>query len=325
VALEYQAVTLYQKAGSPEYTEKLKAEVEAFQNRYKGYAPAKRLPVLSMSATYEEFSEQFSRERIPLGYALWTKKPVALPLKQFDLLSVYFGNPKGKIPIFQNLLYAAGREGMDIRIVPRLENSCFDLASDAHVLSEQIEQTLILENDTHSLVALWKFLFTEVTKRRVYLQEYCLEHGLEEKNADIRKYTYTHMAQNTTPMLVLIESLVDFASKLDPASALVFEKLFRVCRKCNIYFIAGLEPDDEQKDEETLILGSFTSEGCVLFSGGQLDRQTIYSFDEKEIKNSRGYAYNCCHMRYGDKVYPLLMPCGAMEEQEADEDDVSIF
>lgn len=323
--LEFQAATIYSEIGTATYLERMKTDIDVLVKKYKSSPIAKRLPVLSPAATYEDFSSQFSRGRIPLGYDLRTKKPIALPLKQFNGLSIYFGNPNGKIPILENLLFAAKREMMDIQIVPQTESSVFDISSEHHIANEHLLQLKLLQCNRPSLVALWKNLFAEITIRRKILNDYCTLHHLDEKQKDIVKYSHNYMAEHSTPLLILIENLVDFASHIDPASALVYDKLFRVCHKCNIYFVAGIEPEDDKRDGEALIFSSFTSSGSILFSGGQLDKQSLHMFSEDELKGGQIFAYNLCWMKYRDNVHPLLMPCGILEDQAEDEDDASIF
>ncbi|MBS7365894.1 MAG: type VII secretion protein EssC, partial [Oscillospiraceae bacterium] len=93
--LEFQAAMFKPEEDSARRIKLLKMFADNIANAYVGSSSALRLPTLSETQTYEEFSQQFDEARFPLGYSLKDAKPVALPFRQFSSMSLYFGNPAG--------------------------------------------------------------------------------------------------------------------------------------------------------------------------------------------------------------------------------------
>lgn len=59
---------------------------------------------------------------------------MALPLKQFSPLILYFGNPDSVIPVLRNFIFAGKREDAMIVFMKHPDESCFDdLGVDAAV------------------------------------------------------------------------------------------------------------------------------------------------------------------------------------------------
>jgi len=105
-------------------------KVAEIAERYGGQADAQRLAVADSEAEYRDFALQFSKGRIPLGFSQVTGKPVVLPFKQLSALSLYFGQPKGKPIVLDNLLYILQREEAEIWIAKQNKDSLFDAGAE---------------------------------------------------------------------------------------------------------------------------------------------------------------------------------------------------
>lgn len=64
--------------------------------------------------------------RLPLGYEVKTSKPVALPLKQFNQLSLYFSEKASAALIFKNLITYAKKENMVVAFLKAAKESCLE-------------------------------------------------------------------------------------------------------------------------------------------------------------------------------------------------------
>lgn len=111
-ALEMQLMRFAPGLEQEERIQRLKAEVEALTLKNQGYRGARKLAKIRTDQEYEEFLAGFAANRLPLGYEVKTSKPVALPLKQFNQLSLYFSEKASAALIFKNLITYAKKENM---------------------------------------------------------------------------------------------------------------------------------------------------------------------------------------------------------------------
>lgn len=295
--------------------------IEAIAAQYRGIPPVKHLPVIDSKATYEEFAMQFSGGRIPLGYYVNERKPIALPLKQFSLLTAYLGNPAGLVQIFNNVLFAASREKMQVWVFKSKTGSAIEtsLTNNSHV------QSIKLFNSTAEDIKLaWKELSSVVISRKELCEKLCQAEGITFQDRERSVHAFYSLKQDTIPILILFENLSDFCKNADLISSNIFSKFFEVSKGLNIYYWGFILPDGDKGLESNSLFRSFISEEMFLLFGGQLHKQwfcDILSSDRhKELR-----PYNQGVMYYRGNVYPMLMPCGDIADAKEDPDDLSLF
>lgn len=323
-ALEFQGSLIQAAEDDKGRTAYVKSTVEALCSYYKGKAEARHMPVISENATYQDFCRQFSRGRIPLGYSRQNNKPVALPLKQFSALSLYFGNPLGIKPVIENFIYAAAREDMELWVIIRKENSLFDNAVNANPEVRIFEGGQLFSLENTSLDNLRSKFISEISYRNKLLQGHCEHESLNGQPQELYKETFNFLRDNTKPIMLLIENMADFCESMDTMSSLVFDKCFSVAQLRNIYVIACFEPDDYKRITSRLVYYSFNLDSNVMMFGGQFDKQDICTLPDVPDMGKM-LQYNMCLMNYQSELHPLIMPCGELLSIEVDEDEQSIF
>lgn len=315
--LEFQTAIVTDANG--EYNiEWIRNRIGEIAGKYVGMETAQKLPMLDAEQEYEDFCRSFSKGRIPLGYSLQDMKQVALPIKQLSMLSIYFGNAGGILPIFQNMLYAARQNELAVKIIKRQGKSCFE-TMDAG------EQVSFIECNEESI---YDFILemTEFVKPRIqHLQKYTREHGLKASRKDIYMDTYSYMSTTQQPLLVIMESFSDICNALQTSeNDQAFGKILNISRNLGIYYIAGFYPG-EKLNSAYEFYKNFNPEKVELYLGGQLDKQPLESLPSELAKVSGEMPYHQGIMHYKDKFYPLLMPCGVVTQEEKAEDDKNIF
>lgn len=255
------------------------------------------LAVVAEDAEYEDFAGQFSHGRIPLGYSKQTGKPVALPLKQFDILSLYFGNSNGTKPILTNLLHSAQKEAMELWIIKRKQNSLFSAErSDGIPVSELIKADY-LNSETEDLRLLQQALLATMQQRK--------------------------QQDSFEPILLLIESVADFCDGLSSVAVLSYCTLFEKLHRYGIHVMGCFEPGISDKDSNNALFSFFAQKDLILF-GGQYDKQSLYSFSNV-VGADKTQQFNLALMVYRQQLHSLIMPCGKIEQEESDTDLDSIF
>jgi hypothetical protein len=318
--LEYQAGMYFPDLEGREWTDAVKDMIDSCRQKYADGPEAVHLPVIEEDAEYRDFVKQFKQKRIPLGFSKTDGKPVALPLKQMNVLNLYFGNKNGIRPIIHNFILAADREKMQKWIVRRKEKTVFD---ETFEYADK-EHTKIFDPEESQLQAMWKELAAEMNLRNLALKEYCEKNNIEMTADDFVSRTFTFMQQNIQPILIFIENFYDFAEALDTVSTFVFDEIFKLTRKRNIYLIPCYYPEDADRKLISILMSSVNHDHVILF-GGQFNSQKICAtpFDDSQISDR--IAFNLGLMYYMGTFHPLLMPCGIVEKEEADEDEKNIF
>lgn len=297
--------------------QRLKSAVHEIKESSDNSAKVRHLPEFSESVTYQEFSEQFSKGRIPLGYSMKGGKTVALPLKQFSNMALYFGNDDGIAPIWKNFIAAAKNNDMDIFAVKCAGKSVFE----SQINSDGIE---LVDCASECLTELWKKLIDVMMARKDLLVAYCKENGLNAKRMDIYKDTFGYMHEQTVPILVAIENFENFYREVDESAVQVFTEIFRLARQYNVYFIAGFYTDTEPGIRNKPLYTAFNRDLLMMF-GGKFDRQPFGILDRSVIQEKDTRPYNQCVMYYRESFFGLLMPCGELIVNEELDDDRSIF
>ena len=326
--LEFQAAMYYPEDAGKERSEKLKERLRLCAGRYEGVKRAKRLAVVSETETYVQFAADFSEGRIPLGYSLKDAREVALPLKQFDALSLYFGNPEGVRPVLENFLFAAKREDMDIVVVTRPKDSVFAPCSSETMDKTLTERAVFLNTDADGLAAFSNLFSREILMRNKILTEYCAQKGIDAGRPDIRDMTFDYMRRNVRPLLVLMEGYADLCRLAEEGNEKLLNKLaayFTLARRYQIYMIACTYPEDGKKLSGCELTGYYNKEKMYMLFGGRFDEQPLAALPEEYRKKTRSIPYNRCLMYYRKDYYALLMPCGELKAERIDTEQLSIF
>lgn len=326
--LEFQGALLEAGADEAERIAAIQKAMADVAERSDKTSGAQRMAVVSEDAEYEEFAAQFSRGRIPLGYFRTSGKPIALPLKQFSKMSIFFGNPSGKQQIWKNIVHAAYREDMELIVIQRSNNSCFEGAAAQDVPVKKPAETTVLPLNNENVNLLRQALTAELTKRAEYIETYCAEHQIMLKDEKMPSVLMDALLKDTKPVLVLIESFGDFCMELNamPAATLLsYVNILRKIQQRNVYVVAGFEPQLPKEATSNLLFGEFNSDSDQLLMGGRL---SMLNTCEASITSAAGgemWPYNTGIMRYRGSFYPILMPCGPLEDTVMDEDLEHIF
>ena len=326
--LEFQAAMYFPEAGGKERSEMLKERLRMRAAGLAGAKRAKRLAVVSETETYAQFAADFPEGRIPLGYALKDAQPVALPLKQFLALSLYFGNPDGIRPVLENFLLAAKREEMELVIATRPQNSVFAPASSETVDKTLTEDAVFLNTDEEGLAKFSSLFSREILRRNKILTEYCVKNGIDPGRMDVRDMTFAYMRRNVRPLLVLMEGYADLCRLAQEGDEKILNKLaayFTLAGRYQIYMIACTYPDDDKKLSGCELVGYFNKEKMSMLFGGKLDKQPLVALPGEYAKKTEKGPYNRCLMYYRKDLYTLLMPCGELKAERVDEEQLSIF
>ena len=321
--LEFQTAIFDSKqdgANGPEWQN----EISALMSKYQDCPQAQRLPVMDIKAEFSDFCCQFKPGRLPLGFSAATNKPIALPLKQFSTLGVYFGRPALKTPIIKNLLWGMLREKPILTIMKRRADSIFDSDVALCEMIQAAHKTEIMDLSEQNITILWQSLSDEINHRTEIHKEYCAANNLDCRNPTNGKASHAKLLQETAPRMVLFESYPEFCGTADFLSRMVFSEFFTAAAHNNLYFVCCFEPDDcTNKKGNSLLLG-FNEEGPCLLFGGKYGHQTICQIPES-IDSEAEHPFNLCLMRYQGTLNPILMPCGEAEEEIIAEDDRNIF
>ena len=320
IPLEMQLSMEAPKLQGAERTRHLKDKIQALCARYEGIIGAKRIPVISESETYEAFCRKFQGLRIPLGYEKKTGQAIALPLKQFGLLSLYFGNPQGVAPVFDHFLYAAKRENMAVLFARRREGSCFEELTYA-------KDVLSYATDAKDTVEMKDILLGKIQQRHARFLKYCEEQGLDPEKKDIHLELFSWMHEQAKPILFVIERYADLCKTTQEVDGLlrVFSSIYLLAKRYQIYIVAGFYPH-----EESLLLGNklydcFQKEKLAMLFGGAYAGQKLLTLPFQIKESDQPGAYNECLMSYRGELHELLMPCGELKRETEDMDTASIF
>lgn len=325
--LEFQAAMFEPELESYERADRLREYLQDTANANDSTVRAKCLPHIPETLDYKEFHRGFLRGRIPLGYSVRDAKPVALPLKQWKMLSFYFGNPIGKNVILQNILYAAEAEHMAVTVLKKAHDSSFESGNSAFADQIQGESFIVMDTSQETLVRLWKDLVEELRVRKSLADAFCEEHRLDAEQREGRNAMCCYIREHTQPLLILFESFSEACLVMDDASAKVFSGFLQENDRFNIYFAGCFYPKETGTFTASSLYTGFHPGELVMLFGGRLSEQTLCTMPVS--RNEKAYSeilpYNQCIVRYQEQYYPLVMPCGELLTEERDEDDMPIF
>ena len=303
----------------------LKGELTKILENLDFTAKARRLPVISETAEYSEFSDQFKADRIPLGYSKVNGKPIALPLRQLSNLSVYCGNPSGELPVLKNLLCASMRSATDIYVVKRSSDSLFDLPEISEAIG-RYKRIKFVSCVSSELAKLQNDIMSMVKDRQALRAKHCQDELIDESAAENQAALDKFVYSKTEPVMVLFEKISDVSENLDILTGMLFDQTMKVTGKYNIHSMAFYDPTDFEKGAHGLFFGGYNMDGDALLLGGRFDKQTICGampMSEKQLPTM--LPFNTGIMKYRRGYYPILMPCGEITVEAQDEDTLNIF
>lgn len=339
--LEYHVAMLDCGRPQQEWADLLRERLSRLMQRYADGVVAKRLPMPDFDQDYEYFCAGFQKERIPLGYLLTDMKIVAMPFQQLHSMSLYFGNPKGVVPVFRNLLTAAERNHMDVCIVQRqtisedgtLVNSVFDANAEEFAASGFQGSLTVYECMEEKITALSDKLMDEIKARNVYRDEYSISQGIPLERKGRSRKAAKYIREHSVPILVIIESFVDFCrvcrdeegngeSELEGLYQVYFNQMFGY----NIYFAAGFYPEDDSMVSRSSLFKLYNPQDFLLLFGGRYNKAQIPNLPYEITKiDAMQLQYNRFWLKYREAFYPLVMPCGQLESDAEDEDEAGIL
>jgi hypothetical protein len=163
----------------------------------------------------------------------------------------------------------------------------------------------------------------EMMRRKEILARYYSENSLDENTDDTFAKGYAALRENTTPLVIIIESVADFCAVSNPLIKMGFRDLFEKLSKRNMYVIGCFEPDIPKEHSTNTIFTTFSRESIMMF-GGQLGKQSLYNATDA-LKAIKDIPFNVAVMQYRNSTHTILMPCGKIEEKIVEEDMESIF
>lgn len=290
------------------YRERIEKSKEKGDYRWR-----KTFPHLDETETYEDFCKRFQSGRIPLGYNLKTMKPVALPLRQFSTLPVYFGNPLGVEDIFGNILDVAEQQGMEIHLLEAKSSTMMRMKNRNKLrrISCKKESTeAYLSELTDELLA----------RRKIYL-DFCEKEGLAPGLSRSGLAAHSYMEEKTGAILILIERFVDFMNFMENQASTIAQ-IFQIAKRCNVYFIGGFYAKDAEKVIGNEAFKRFLQDEMALLFGGCFDQAGLIRGLAPEFLNiKKEIPYNRFVFQYRGEVYSMQMPCGILQSAYLDEDD----
>lgn len=319
-ALEMQLMRFAPGLEQEERIQRLKAEVEALTLKNQGYRGARKLAKIRTDQEYEEFLAGFAANRLPLGYEVKTSKPVALPLKQFNQLSLYFSEKALAALIFKNLITYAKKENMVVAFLKAAKESCLEelkLPEDAR----------IFESKAEGIGQLAAFLCANAQHRYNLYTQYCEEKQWDPETAIAKQETFSHMRGMFRPILVIFERYSDLVSVTTEVAGYLkqFSSVYVLSRYAQIYLMAGLYSDEPPFLWGNELYKCFNTEKLALLFGEKLNRQSLvklpYDMERLLVKKPANHFL----MSYRGELHHLLMPCGELRQEKVKTDDDSIF
>lgn len=327
-ALELQGSMPWAECDDNERVDRLKGILSEL-SKMNSKSVAVKLPSFTNDETYLEFSKQFSKRRIPLGYSIADARAVALPLKQFNSLSIYFGNPLGEVPILENILARAEYEEMAVTVIPKKRNSIFLETSKKTIDTHYLPKIKIVPFEQEIIYEAVNDILLGMMNNTHFLKEYCNDQGmkfrLDELPKDFQAQVFSYMYDRVSPQLIIIENVKDLCDIADVNLTTAIEGLCVTMPLYNTYVVACYEPGNATRVSGHLIHQLFNKEEMAVLFGGCYDRQGIVELEHKWKNINQPIDYNQGLMKYRGSIYPLMMPCGELIKEMEEEDDRSIF
>lgn len=304
----------------------LKEEIQQLNERYKDFAPARRIRQISETESFEEFCVGIDPGRLPLGYSMADIKKISMPLKQLYCMSVYMGNMKHVSALMKSYLCAVKKEKMQLFLVKKRGNSIFDQEPLNQYLNTDPDSITYFESTKEGCEQLGMKIYELICQRKEIRNEFCEQSGLSRTGANTMQQCFHYMQERTAPVMTVFESFRDFCTNIAPDMRAVMEKIFTDGRGYNYYFMGCYYPDDAASLRSDSLHTAFNKDGFALLYGGQFHRQGLVSLplDYRNVTKASQKAGSCI-LQYHEEIYPIWTPCGTVEKRCDDPDDEPII
>ena len=309
--MEFQTARVFAQMEGLERNQAIEGLCATTGERFAQQGVSRRLPSIPDAEEYEEFASRFELGRYPLGYAARDSRPIAVPLWQAPLVSVYFGNPAGVRPVWGNLLLAAQREGMDVTVFSAAQGSVF----------AQNDSVRLVDPTADGARELCQSIVNENLASKAILSQYCDEHGLDIASDDLGFGAFQHLQEHRKPKLVIFERFSDLCAVVDEDTSSGLIRVFEVARKYGTFFMAGFHPNWDG------VIGTlpkaYAQRSLPLLFGGRLNKQWLVKATGMQRLASDVTDYNRMVVQYRDALHELVMPCGeVLVEKNPDDEDI---
>lgn len=316
--LEYQCAAMNLDDGKID-DEKVRLDVVEICRKYVGEYEIDRIPEIRDDEEYVDFFKTFEKDRIPIGYALEDAKKIALPIKQFDRLSIFFGNSDSVKPVFENVIYALRENNFTIRAIK---------SKDESILQEVLPAEELVECNLESIQQFVLDLFqNEISYRKSLFEEKGEPKDIKIGN-DITKSQremIQYMMEKTQPLVIIFEKMEDMPAVLDSEATEVFVKIAGLAKALNMYFVAAYYGGKKSSIGGSDLDDVFDSGNMLLLMGGSYDKQPFASVPRQFGQIKAKDKYNRGLIKYRDNFCQIVVPCGELKETEEEEDYRSIF
>lgn len=298
----------------------IKSLVQKLRDVYPGPYKIERIPEIPALQTYEEFCEQFEGDKLPLGYHLKDCKPIAIPYKQFSMMTLYFGGEQARRAVISNFINALMKKQGELYIFRRAADSFMD-----SILPEYPKDSYrVYESAKEEFSSFALFLAEELQRRKKIHDDYCAMKG--EKGYDPASDTsYYYMREATKPMILFFE---DFSRACDVTNAedqALYKAMFAGAKWWNVTIISCIFSETEQTGMGSLMYAAFNPDKLILLIGGDFRKQNLLATDLEAHKYEKDSIPNLAYMNYRKKAYYLSLPVGKLGATVENEDDISIF
>ena len=178
-------------------------------------------------------------------------------------------------------------------------------------------------------------IWAEIEDRNKLRDDYSVQQGIPLTAKGRAKKAARYIRANSRPILVLLESFSDFcraekeihdaAEGPDVMEEVKLTVFFTNMKGYNIYFAAGFYPTDSISPQHPM-RQCYNKEEFLMLFGGKYDKIAIDNIPFEIAKHDQISAvYNKFLLKYQDRFYPLVMPCGKLQEEITDPDEAPIL
>lgn len=333
--LEFQGIQFGSLLPEEDRSEAVEQIVAELNSRYRNSSLPSRLLSLDRKQEYRSFLQGFKPDRLPVGIVHETIRPLAIPFQQLFLLSVYFGSREAVDPVIDAFGEAAAMNQADL--------ICFGRRKGTLPGCRQF-----FSADDHGSEEFTSWLQSEIAQRTGIRKAICEELEIEDwKDNESRKIWRRKMRQKTKPVMIWIESFMDWIGWLKDDQTGLLQTVFDMAEGYNLYFLAGFYPDDTKKlsskdeafkpDAGTALsprernhrLQKYFQESPGLLFGGRFDSQNLYRLPRDYSRMNTVFErknMNQVLLQSNGKTAKLLFPMGDLEiNRMEDEDDLPIL
>ena len=157
------------------------------------------------------------------------------------------------------------------------------------------------------------------------IKRVCKENDIGLKQSNLFDLTFDFIQETMSPIIIILEDFTDICLNAPESFLVIFNSLIQMAKYYNIYIIGCFYPEDNGKCNGQSFYDAFMSKSFIMLFGGQLNQQMLTTLprDLKDV-NQKGQ-YNHCIVKYLNKFYGVLMPCGILKTIIKDVDDMPIF